>query len=292
MHVDQRQRRSRSCAGRAPETADLARRLGIGRPICSVSSRAMVLHRDEGVDAARQQRAATVRRRSWRARPPAQPPSARSRGATFALPSTPGHGFCGRSAAPGSPRGSGVAAQAPALSRFSGSGHIAALERALEVGRRARPGLVWWQMSAVATSTRRGRLALPSRRANREAAADADRRQACAAGGTNAAPPPAMSALHARARRTWPARPRRSTPARCRSSTRWPGRGACRITAPRAWRTSAPRGSFWNAIAPIIDAIIMSLRACRFAGSATAVGKRARGDARVPSSAMPSHSGW
>ena len=47
--------------------------------------------------------------------------------------------------------------------------------------------------------------------------------------------------------------------ARCRSSARWPGRGAGRRRSPSACaqECTAPR-SFWNAIAPIIELIIMS----------------------------------
>ena len=109
--------------------------------------------------------------------------------------------------------------------------------------------------------------------------------------GTKAAPPPA-------------------TPHTCASSSNFAGTASkfqastvsiisafarpwCRShTAPSAWahECTAPR-SFWNAIAPIIEAIIMSLRACRFVGSATAAASE-RAAMRVPSSAMPSHSGW
>jgi hypothetical protein len=63
-------------------------------------------------------------------------------------------------------------------------------------------------------------------------------------------------------------------------------------TAPSACahECTAPR-SFWNAIAPIIEAIIMLLRAWMLRGSFTAVSSAAAA-MRVPSSAMPSHSGW
>ena len=63
-------------------------------------------------------------------------------------------------------------------------------------------------------------------------------------------------------------------------------------TAPSACAQACtePR-SFWKAMAPIIELIIMSARACRFAGSLTAV-TSARAPTRKPSSAMPSHSGW
>jgi hypothetical protein len=44
-------------------------------------------------------------------------------------------------------------------------------------------------------------------------------------------------------------------------------------------------------MAPIMDDIIMSLRAFRLVGSFTAVSSAAAA-MRVPSSAMPSHSGW
>ena len=63
-------------------------------------------------------------------------------------------------------------------------------------------------------------------------------------------------------------------------------------TVPSAWahECTAPR-SFWKAMAPISDDIIMSERACRFFGSFTAVSS-ACAAMRAPSSAMPSHSGW
>jgi hypothetical protein len=67
----------------------------------------------------------------------------------------------------------------------------------------------------------------------------------------------------------------------CRSHT-VPSACAHECTAPR---------SFWNATAPIIDAIIMSARASRLSGSRTAVSSE-RAAMRVPSSAMPSHIGW
>ena len=67
----------------------------------------------------------------------------------------------------------------------------------------------------------------------------------------------------------------------CRSHTA-PSACAHECTAPR---------SFWNAIAPIIDDIIMSARACRLRPSFTAAAS-ARAPMRTPSSAMPSHSGW
>ena len=57
-----------------------------------------------------------------------------------------------------------------------------------------------------------------------------------------------------------------------------------------AQECTAPR-SFWKAMAPIIEDIIMSARAARLPGSRTAVAS-ARAAMREPSSAMPSHSGW
>ena len=62
-------------------------------------------------------------------------------------------------------------------------------------------------------------------------------------------------------------------------------------TAPSAWaqECTAPR-SFWKAIAPIIEAIIMSERASMLPGSCTAL-RSERAAMRAPSSAMPSHSG-
>ena len=67
----------------------------------------------------------------------------------------------------------------------------------------------------------------------------------------------------------------------CRSQT---------VPSACAHEWTAPR-SFWNAIAPIIELIIMSARACRLPGSRTAVAS-ARAAMRVPSRAMPSQSGW
>jgi hypothetical protein len=66
----------------------------------------------------------------------------------------------------------------------------------------------------------------------------------------------------------------------CRSQT---------VPSACAHEWTAPR-SFWNAIAPIIELIIMSARACRLPGSRTAV-TSARAAMRVPSRAMPSQSG-
>ncbi len=56
-----------------------------------------------------------------------------------------------------------------------------------------------------------------------------------------------------------------------------------------AHECTAPR-SFWNAMAPIIELISMSERACRLLPSRTAMGS-ARAAMRTPSSAMPSHRG-
>jgi hypothetical protein len=109
--------------------------------------------------------------------------------------------------------------------------------------------------------------------------------------GTNAAPPPATW-------QTWASSSNLAgTAARFQASTvsiiRALASPWCRShTAPSAWaqECTAPR-SFWKAMAPIMEAIIMSLRACRLVGCWTAV-SRAAAAMRVPSSAMPSHSGW
>src|SRR6218665_902296 len=150
--------------------------------------------------------------------------------------------------------------------------------------------LVRWQMSWLASSTRRGNwlgwtwwAASPPLMPMRVLSALSQ--------GAKAAPPPSI-------RQAWASRSNLSGAASrfqamTVSSISALARPWCRSqTAPSACahECTAPR-SFWKAMAPIMEAIIMSLRASKSPGSLTAV-YNAAAAMRVPSSAMPSHSGW
>src|SRR5512143_672299 len=163
-------------------------------------------------------------------------------------------------------------------------------------------GFVLWQVSLIATSTSAGTSSFvtgrfaasapsvagmpssafirESQSTNADAAAASAIEPAPATPATRASSAIFAGAADALKRITWSIMMPFASPW-CRSAT---------VDSACAQLWTAPR-SFWNAIAPIIELISMSLRACRSWPSRTASGS-ARAAMRTPSSAIPSQSGW